>query len=127
MVRPSTAPSYDASCPGPYTPPKMDCHWGMHSNLRPVRCSFTHPRSSQWRNNSSQWELRNKRPAGAEKTLAYVKSPAPISSGTGERGFPARGFHAHAPPPPRTASPPPSPRLRMRCRNMCRNAQRSVT
>ena len=75
----------------------------MHSTLRPVRCSFTHPRSSQWRNNSFQRELRIKRPTGAEKTLACVKSPAPIGSGTGDRGFPARGFHAHAPPPP----PPP--------------------
>ena len=26
MVRPSTAPSYEASCPGSYTPPKMDFH-----------------------------------------------------------------------------------------------------
>ena len=54
MVRPPTAPSYEASCPGSYTPPKMDSYRGMHSNLRPVRCSFTHPRSSRWRNHSSQ-------------------------------------------------------------------------
>ena len=54
MVRTSTVPSYEASCPRSYSFPKMDYHWGMHSNLRPVRCSFTHPRSSQWRNNSSQ-------------------------------------------------------------------------
>ena len=54
MVRPSTAPSYEASSPGSYSPAKMDSHWGMHSNLRPERCSFTHPLSSRWRNNSSQ-------------------------------------------------------------------------
>ena len=133
MVKPSTAPWYEASCPGSYTPPKMDSHWGMHSNLRPVRCSFTHPCSSQRRNNSSQWELRIKRPPGAEKTLACVESPAPIGSGTLDRGFPARGFYTHAPPPPPPPPPPPhrqappSPLLRMRCRNMRWNAQRSVT
>ena len=33
------APSYEASCPESYIP--MYAHWGMHSNLRPERCSFT--------------------------------------------------------------------------------------
>ena len=42
MVMPSTAPSYEASYPGSYTPPKMDSHCGMHSNLRPERCKL-HP------------------------------------------------------------------------------------
>ena len=54
IVRPSTAPLYEASCPGSYTPHKMDSHWGMHSNLRPDRCRLYHPLSSQWRNHSSQ-------------------------------------------------------------------------
>ena len=87
-------------------PPQIVSPWGMHSNLRPERCSFTHPRSSQWRSNSSQWELRIKRPPGPEKTFACIKSLAPIGSGMGDRGFPASGFHAHTPPSPRTASPP---------------------
>ena len=106
MVRPFTAPSYEASCPGSYTPPKMDSHWEMHSNLRPERCTFTHPRSFQWRNNNSQWERRIKRPPGPEKSLAYVKSQAQFDSGMGDRGFPARGFHAHARPPPVPRAPP---------------------
>ena len=46
MVRPSTAPSYEASSPGSYTPSKMDSRWGMHSNLRPERCGYTQPLSS---------------------------------------------------------------------------------
>ena len=46
MVRPSAAPSYEAACPGSYTPPKMDSHCGMHSNLHPERYSFHHPLSS---------------------------------------------------------------------------------
>ena len=78
----------------------------MHSNLRPERYNFTHPLSSHWRNNSSQWELRIKRPPGPEKSLAYVKSPAPIGSGMGDKGFLGRGFHAHAPPPPVPPAPP---------------------
>ena len=43
MVRPSTAPWYEAPCPGSYVPPKMDSHWGTHSNWRLERGSFTHP------------------------------------------------------------------------------------
>ena len=47
MMRPSTASSYEASCPGSYhPPPKMDSQWGMHSDSRPERCSFAHPVSS---------------------------------------------------------------------------------
>ena len=127
MVRPSTAPSYEASCPGSYTPPKMDSHWGMHPNLRPERCRFTHPLSSQWRKHSSQWDPRIKAARRPIKTLAYVKSPAPIGSVMGDRGFPDRGFHAHAPPPPVCRQPPPpAPLLRMRCRKRRRNAQRRV-
>ena len=48
-------------------------------------------------------------PPGPEKTLACVQSPAPIGSGTGDRGFPTRGFHAHAPPPPPVPPGPPLP------------------
>ena len=100
MVRPSTAPWYEASCPGSYPPQKMDSHRGMHSNVRPERYSFTHPLSSQWRNNSPQWEPRINAPRGPEKTLDCIKSPAPFGSGMGDRGFPWRRFHAMPPPPP---------------------------
>ena len=78
-------------------PPKMDSHWGMHSNLLPERCSFTRPFSSQWRKHSSQWDPRIKAPHGPVKTLACIKSTAPIGSGMGDRGFTGWGFHFHAP------------------------------
>ena len=78
MLRPSTAPSYEACVPGHTPPPKMDSHWGMHSNLRPERCSFTHPRSSRWRNNISQWELRiNPPPPPAPKKLWSASNSQP--------------------------------------------------
>ena len=92
------APSYEASCPGSYTPPKMDSQWGMHSDLRPERCSFTHPLSSQWRKHSSPRGPRIKAPRGPVKSLACVKSPAPIGSGMGGKAFRSKVFHAHAPP-----------------------------
>ena len=110
-----------------YPPKKMNSHWGMDSNLRPERCSFTHPLSSQWRKHSSQWDPRMQAPRGPVKTLAFVRSPAKIGSGMGDRVSPGRGFHAHAPPVCRQPPPPPpAPLLRMRCRKRRRNAQRRV-
>ena len=109
MVRPLTAPLYEASCPGSYNPPKMDSHWGMHSNLRPERCSFTHPLFSHWRKHSSQLELHIKAPSGPVKTLACVNSPAPIGSGMGDSGFPGKGFLCPCPPRPRVPPAPPPP------------------
>ena len=88
MVGPSTAPSYEASYLGSYTPPKMDSHCGMHSSLRPERCSFTNSFSSQWRKHTSQWDPRIKAPRRLIKTLLCIKSPARIGSGMGNWGFP---------------------------------------
>ena len=77
----------------------------MHSNLRPERCSFTHAVSSQWRKHGFQWDPRVKAPRGPVEILGCVKSPAPIGSGMGDKGFPGRGFHADAPPVCRQAPP----------------------
>ena len=54
-------------------PPKMDSHWGMHSNLRPERCSFTHPLSSQCRQHSSQWDPRIKAPRSKNFGLRQIR------------------------------------------------------
>ena len=106
MVRPSTAPSYEAPCPGSYST-KMDSHWGMHSNLRPERYGFTHPLSPSGETTApTASSASSAPPPGPEKTLACVKSPAPFGSAMGDRGLPAKGFFGHAPPPPVPPGPP---------------------
>ena len=102
-LRPSTVPSYEASCPGSHIPPQMDSQWGLHSNLRPEQCSFTHPLSSQWGKHSSQWDPRIKAPRGPVKTLACIKSPA--VRGFGTLAFPAG---VSMPMPPLCAARPPA-------------------
>ena len=109
MVRPSTAPSYEASCPRSYTPPKNGFPLGDALQFAPGALLLHPPPFLPVEEQQLPMGAPHQAPPpppGAEKTLTCVKSPAPIVSGTGDRGFPARGFHAHAPPPPVPPGPP---------------------
>ena len=50
----------------------------MHSNLRPERCSFTHPLPSQCRKHSSQWDPRIKAPRGAAYSPTHAVAQSAI-------------------------------------------------
>ena len=72
----------------------MDMEWDA-LQPSPRALQFHHCFSSQCRKHSYQWVPRMKAPRGPVETSACVKSPAPIGSGMGDRGFPGSCYNGN--------------------------------